>query len=265
MSRKRIYEIIEKSEGRDIVSAIYDYAMILVIIASLVPLGFKNDTPTLNTIDKVTVSIFILDYLLRWMTADYKFEEKSVNSFIRYPFSVMAVIDLISILPSLTIINSGFKVLRVLRMIRAMRVLRVFKAMRYSKSFEIIGNVMRSSKDSLIAVCALAGGYILVSALIIFNVEPDSFRNFFDAIYWATVSLTTVGYGDIYPVSTLGRVITMLSSIFGIAIVALPAGIITAGYMSEIERRRNEKEIVGSATETETSRESNCESLTTTE
>jgi voltage-gated potassium channel len=265
MSRKRIYEIIEKSEGRDIVSAIYDYAMILVIIASLVPLGFKNDTPPLNTIDEVTVSIFILDYLLRWMTADYKFEEKSVNSFIRYPFSVMAVIDLISILPSLTIINSGFKVLRVLRMIRAMRVLRVFKAMRYSKSFEIIGNVMRSSKDSLIAVCALAGGYILVSALIIFNVEPDSFRNFFDAIYWATVSLTTVGYGDIYPVSTLGRVITMLSSIFGIAIVALPAGIITAGYMSEIERRRNEKEIVGSATETETSRESNCESLTTTE
>lgn len=72
-------------------------------------------------------------------------------------------------------------------------------------------------------------------------------------------------YGDIYPVSTLGRVITMLSSIFGIAIVALPAGIITAGYMSEIERRRNEKEIVECATKTETSREGNCESLTTTE
>lgn len=241
MSRKRIYEIIEKSEGHDIVSAIYDYAMILVIIASLVPLAFKTDTPAINVVDKVTVSIFILDYLLRWMTADYKFGDKSIKSFLLYPFSMMAIIDLVSILPSLTIINSGFKVLRVLRMIRAMRVLRVFKAMRYSKSFEIIGNVLRSSKDSLIAVCALAGGYILVSALIIFNVEPDSFRNFFDAIYWATVSLTTVGYGDIYPVSTLGRVITMISSIFGIAIVALPAGIITAGYMTEIERLKEEK------------------------
>jgi voltage-gated potassium channel len=92
-------------------------------------------------------------------------------------------------------------------------------------------------------VCALAGGYIMVSALIIFNVEPDSFQNFFDAIYWATVSLTTVGYGDIYPVSTLGRVITMISSIFGIAIVALPAGIITAGYMTEINKMNALKDI----------------------
>ena len=247
MNRKRVYEIIEKSEGRDIVSAIYDYFMIVAIIASLVPLGFKTDTPALNVVDKVTVSIFIFDYLLRWMTADYKFGDKSIKSFLRYPFSMMAIIDLVSILPSLTIINSGFKVLRVLRMIRAMRVLRVFKAMRYSKSFEIIGNVLHSSKDSLIAVCALAGGYILVSALIIFSVEPDSFRNFFDAIYWATVSLTTVGYGDIYPVSTLGRVITMISSIFGIAIVALPAGIITAGYMTEINKRHDSED----ASETE--------------
>ena len=78
----------------------------------------------------------------------------------------------------------------------------------------------------------------MISALVIFNVEPESFNNFFDAIYWATVSLTTVGYGDIYPVTTLGRVITMISSVFGIAIVALPAGIITAGYMTEIEKNK---------------------------
>ena len=68
------------------------------------------------------------------------------------------------------------------------------------------------------------------------------FREFFDAVYWATISLTTVGYGDIYPVSTLGRIITMLSSVFGIAIVALPAGIITAGYMTELEQRNSHDE-----------------------
>ena len=117
-----------------------------------------------------------------------------------------------------------------------MRVIRVFKAMRYSRSFEIIGNVIRSSRESLSAVCTLAIGYILVSALVIYNVEPDSFSSFFEAIYWATVSLTTVGYGDIYPVSTIGRIVTMVSSIFGIAVVALPAGIITAGYMTEIQK-----------------------------
>lgn len=88
------------------------------------------------------------------------------------------------------------------------------------------------------AVCTLALGYIIVSALIVFNVEGDSFETFFDAIYWATVSLTTVGYGDIYPVTTAGRIITMISSIFGIAIVALPAGIITAGYMEALQDDR---------------------------
>ena len=116
---------------------------------------------------------------------------------------------------------------------------RVFKAFRYSKSIIIIVNVIKKSKDALLAVCTFALGYILVSALIVFNVEGDSFNNFFDAIYWATVSLTTVGYGDIYPVTTAGRIITMLSSILGIAIVALPAGIITAGYIDELNSERN--------------------------
>ena len=185
MIRKRVYEIIEKAEGDDTISAFYDYAMIVIIVISIIPLAFKTESTLLQLIDKVTVTIFIVDYLLRWLTADYKFSEHTVTSFLRYPFSPMAVIDLISILPSLSLLNSGFKLLRVLRMIRAMRVLRVFKAMRYSKSFEIIGNVLLSFRDSLVAVCVLAGGYILISALVIFNVEPDSFNTFFDAIYWA--------------------------------------------------------------------------------
>ena len=81
----------------------------------------------------------------------------------------------------------------------------------------------------------------IISALIIFNVESQSFDTFFDAIYWATVSLTTVGYGDIYPVTTTGRIVTMISSMFGIAVVALPAGIITAGYMEALNESKSEK------------------------
>ena len=240
--KKRIYQIIEKSDGNDKLSRIYDVFMMIVIAASLVPLAFKDENAVFYWIDKTAMVIFIIDYLLRWWTADLKFERKGIVPFIRYPFSPMAIIDLVSILPSLSIINSGFKALRVLRMIRAFRVFRVFKAFRYSKSFQIIGNVVRSSKKSLVAVGVLAIGYIMVSALIIFNVEPESFNSFFDAIYWATVSLTTVGYGDIYPVSSLGRVITMISAIFGIAIVALPAGIITAGYMNELRAEKEKKE-----------------------
>ena len=238
--RKKIFEMVEPGEGINKVSSFYDYFMMMVIIVSLIPLAFKNENTVFLILDKICVAIFIADYFLRWITADYKYNKKSVVSFIRYPFSIMAIIDLISILPSLTIINSGFKVLRVLRMIKAFRVFRVFKALRYSRSVEIIVNVLKRSKESLVAVGTLAVAYILIAALVIFNVEPESFNSFFDAIYWATVSLTTVGYGDIYPITTIGRIVTMVSSIFGIAIVALPAGIITAGYMNEINSEKEE-------------------------
>jgi len=241
--RKKTYDLIEKAEYGNKQSNIYDYFMLLTIVISLIPLFFKQDNYVFRVIDKVTVTIFIIDYMLRLITADYKLK-KGWKSFLIYPFTFMAIIDLLSILPSLSIISKGFKALRALRMIRAFRVFKVFKAIRYSKSFRIIGNVLKKSRDSLIAVCVLAFGYILISALIIYNVEPDTFETFFDAFYWATVSLTTVGYGDIYPVSVMGRVITMVSSIFGIAIVALPAGIITAGYMSEIDKTDEEDEYI---------------------
>ncbi len=232
--RRRIFEIIEKATKDDRISAAYDFFMMTIITVSIVPLAFKEDTQLFIIIDRITVTIFIIDYILRWATADFKLSKLSVGTFLRYPFTPMAIIDLLSILPSLNILNRSFKMLRLLRMLRAMRVFRIFKAMRYSRSFVIIGSVLHKSKDALIAVCMLAGGYILMSALVIYNVEPESFKTFFEAIYWATISLTTVGYGDIYPVTTIGRIITMISSVFGIAIVALPAGIITAGYMESI-------------------------------
>jgi voltage-gated potassium channel len=235
--RKKIYNIVEQANGADRLSQIYDFFMMLTIFASIIPLAFKVETTFFFALDKVTVVIFIVDYLLRLFTADYKYEDHSILSFLRYPFSFMAIVDLLSILPSLTLLNNGFKLFKLFRLFRTFRVFRVFKTFRYSKNIKIITTVLHDSKESLIAVGTLAGAYILISALVIFNVEPESFETFFDAIYWATVSLTTVGYGDIYPVTTVGRVVTMLSSILGIAIIALPAGIITAGYMKEIENK----------------------------
>ncbi len=239
--RRKIFEIVETSDTNYSASSLYDFFMIFVIILSLIPLAFKTEYYAFTIIDKVCAIIFIIDYLLRWITADYKYNDKSIKSYIRYPFSPMAIIDLLSILPSLSILSNGFRILRVIRMLRAMRVLRVFKMFRYSKNIKIITEVFKKSKGPLITVGTLAIVYVLISALVIINVEPDSFNNYFDAIYWATVSLTTMGYGDIYPVTTLGRIVTMVSSIFGIAIVALPAGIITAGYMSEIENNSSEE------------------------
>lgn len=233
--RKRIYEIIESANEKDRLSNIYDIFMMIVILLSIVQLCFKNEHPVFNVIEKVALGIFIFDYALRWFTADFKVK-KGWGSFVIYPFTFMALIDLICILTGLSFINNVFRVLKVFRLIRTLRVLRLFKSIRYSKSIKMMKNVFISQRKSLLTVGMVALGYILVSALVIFNVEPDSFDTFFDSIYWATVSLTTMGYGDIYPITVAGRVITMLSAIFGIGIIALPSGIITAGFLKEMNQ-----------------------------
>lgn len=231
--RKRLFEIIEMSNGDDFWSKVYDFFIIFVICISLLPLTVKGQNYFFQCIDKAAAVIFIIDYIFRLITADFKLQ-KGKKSFLKYPFTFMAIVDLLSILPSITFINQGFRVLKVFRLFRSLRVFRVFKLFRYSKNVELIVSVFKKQKGSLVVVIWFAVGYVVVSALVIFNVEPETFDNFFDAIYWATVSLTTMGYGDIYPVTVLGRIVTMLSSFIGIAIVALPAGVITAGYMEEL-------------------------------
>lgn len=242
--RKRIYEIIEIAKDNDILSTIYDIFMIITIIASIIPLTVKETSEYMILIDKICLAIFIFDYILRLFTADYKYKEyKKFFAILKYPFSPMAIIDLLSILPFVLHLNQGFRVLRLLRLISALRVFRIFKALRYSKSLKILRLVMKDSKDSLFAVCTLAVLYILISALLVFHAEPETFNSFFDAVYWATESLATLGYGDIYPVTTMGKIITMVSSVFGIAIIALPSSIITAGYMKEINNDDNDDEV----------------------
>lgn len=235
--RTNIFRMVNASDGSSRF-ILYDYLMIILIAMSLIPVMFKGTNELLQLIDNVTAAAFIIDYILRWLTADYYFDDHRAFSFVKYPFSFMAIIDLLSILPSLTSLHPGFKILRILMMLR---IAGVFKAIRYSKSLAIIREVFRKSRDSLIAVCMLVIVYIFVCALLIFSTEPDSFDNFFEALYWAVISLTTVGYGDIYPVSTAGRVIAMISAVVGIVVIALPSGILTAGYIRVIEERKDSR------------------------
>ena len=239
--RKRIFQIIELAGENDILSRVYDVFMMVAIVLSLVPIALKSTSGGLGILEQVTTIIFIVDYILRLITADFKLE-KGGKSFAIYPFTPMAIIDLLSILPSLIAVNGALRVLKVFRLLRTLRVFRVFKAIRYSKSINMILSVFKKQKKSLLVVCGLALGYILVSALIVISIEPETFPTFFDAVYWATVSLTTVGYGDIYAHSVAGRAITMFSSVFGVAIVALPAGILAAGYMDELNGSKGNKE-----------------------
>lgn len=231
--RERLYSLL-KGDGR--AAMWYGRVMTALIVASLLPLCFKDSNPALEAIEYACVVVFILDYLARWVTADLKLG-KGALSFVIYPFTPMAIIDLLSILPVFLALNDALRTLRVLRLFRAAR---AFKLIRYSRSASAISAVFEKQRQALLAVLCFAIAYILVSALVVFNVEPETFNTFFDAVYWAVVSLTTVGYGDLYPSTDVGRTIAMISSLMGVAVVALPSGIITAGMLDELRRDDDE-------------------------
>lgn len=213
-----------------------------MIIASIVPLMFIDDYTIFKIIEIVTVIAFIIDYVLRWYTSPIRLN-KGFVSYLIYPFMPMAIIDLLSILPGLNLISREFKLLRLTRLLKIVRLLKIF---RYSDKITLFVKVLYKERQVLLSVLMLAIFYIFITALIMFNAEPHinpqtgemTFHSFLDALYWSTVTLTTVGYGDLCPVTDIGRLVSMLSSLFGVAIIALPSGVITAGYMDELRQQR---------------------------
>ena len=246
--REHIRELVStKNDNLD--SRIYDWVMLFAIVIGILPLMFREYQTIFWYFDLISGVCFLLDYLLRWMTADLssKHHRHSVVAFLTYPFRPMAIIDLLSILPTFNLISNTFKLARVSRLLK---LLRVIKVVRYYEPLLIILAVIKRQGRILWTVFSLAIFYIFITALIMFNAEeeinPETgrylFDSFFDAFYWAACTLTTVGYGDLYPVSHVGRVISIISSMVGIAIIALPSGIVTAGYIDELRNRKEAKD-----------------------
>lgn len=241
--RNKIYRVIEPRNKETKASRIYDIVMLIAITIGILPLMFRTQYKIFWYFDLISGICFIVDYILRWCTADYNSKKRKVASFFVYPFTPMAIIDLLSILPIFNLLGPTFKVFRVSRLLK---ILRIFKVIRYFEPLEIIMSVIRKQSKILLTVLSLAVFYIFITALIMFNAEeqinPETgkylFEDFFDAFYWAACTLTTVGYGDLYPISDVGRTISIISSMVGIAIIALPSGIVTAGYMDELRNRK---------------------------
>lgn len=238
--KKRIYEVIEVSSMGDASSRAYDVLMGTTVIVGLIPLTLKSDNTYTFFIEIFTTAIFLIDYISRLYTADYKMGYKSFKAYIAYLFTPMALFDFLSLVPVLYLFTPVSSSIGLLRLFRAFRVL---KLIRYSKTMVVIANVLRKVKKQLMAVLILIVIYIFVSAMLIFQLEPNLFNNFFDALYWATISITTIGYGDISPATQIGRLITMISALVGVAVIALPSGIITAAYMNEINRKKSKYEL----------------------
>ena len=241
--RQKIFEIIERDENDNLISKLYDRIMQLAIFVSIIPLMFRGQNVIFTTIESVVTILFVTDYLLRWLTADLRSKKKGIWAFVLYPFTLIAIIDLLTILPAISYVNDSLRVLRTWRLLRILRIAKVFK---YYEPLQIVMEVFRKKAPVLLTVVGFALFYIFVTALFMFNVEQSVnpktgelfFDDFFDALYWSTCTLTTVGYGDIYPISDIGRIVSMISALVGIAIIALPSGIITAGYMEEVQERK---------------------------
>ena len=234
--REKLFKIVEKDTKY---YEWYDVLILGCIWISIISLTFKEQNNFTYGITVITTIVFIVDYILRWITSDFRIKKKGLISFIKYPFTFAAIFDLVVILSCFSeIFNESYT----LRIFSIFRILRIAKTLRYSSKFEIIKNVISKNQKILEVVCGFTAGFIFISALIMFQFENQSFNNFFEAIYWSTTVLTTVGYGDICPKTEIGRLISIISSLVGIAFVALPTGIITSGFVEELNKKKEKDE-----------------------
>lgn len=192
--------------------------------------------------DLVSVIIFSIEYVLRvWSSNHDPRYSHRVHGRLKYMLSPAALIDLLAILPFYIHVFVGFD-LRMLRIFRLMRFFRLFRLTSYSRASRLMKNVLRSKWNELLLAFILTGFLIVIAACLVYFAEnpaqPDKFRSIPDTLWWAVVTLTTVGYGDMVPVTVLGKVFTTFILIAGVALLALPAGIITSGFLEENRKMR---------------------------
>ena len=240
MSRKRIFDIIQIGNKHDLPSRLFDYGITLVIVVNLLitfVLTFSLSDSTLallQVIERITMILFTMEYGLRLWTADYLYPGKSrAKAIWRFMVSFYGVIDLLTILPYWlpmeTIYGMG-----VFRIIRVVRIFHLFKVNSQSDAYNVIVSVLReksrqlASSISIIAILMLSASFLMYS--VEHNAQPDVFDNAFSGLWWAVSSVLTVGYGDIYPVTILGRLLAILICILGVMITAIPTGILSAGF-----------------------------------
>jgi voltage-gated potassium channel len=242
--RYRAYEIIEDTRDNDIVSTVVNRVIVVLIILNIVFIimesfeNLKGHVPVvLRIFEYLSIAVFTLEYLTRLWTAVDRFPE-SKHPRLKYIISPMAVLDLLAIAPFYLPLVLHFD-LRFLRVLRLFRLLRVFKLNRYSDSLNLIGRVIRKEKSKL-----LMTGFVIVVMIILASsvmyyfenaVQPEKFPNIIATLWWAISTLTTVGYGDGYPITFIGKALSSVFAILGVGLVALPSGIICTGMINEID------------------------------
>ena len=247
--KKKVYELLNPSEGGTGWDKTINTFLILLIILNVIAVMLEtvkaihsHHKTEFRAFDTFSVAVFTIEYILRVWSCNCNPKYKHpVFGRLRYIVSPGAIIDLMSFLPFYVRVAVGFD-LRILRIFRLFRILRIFRLTAYMKSTQLILNVFKSKFNELVLSFILTFFLIIIAACLMYFTEhpgqPDKFTSIPATIWWAITTLTTVGYGDVVPMTVLGKILTSVILLGGVALLALPAGIITSGFFEEVRKTK---------------------------
>ena len=246
--KEYIYELIEHKEAKTIQSKIFHTVMITLIIINLfvtimetVESFYDKYTYICDLIEYVTLYMFLVEYLLRIFCSGHREKYRGIKGKLKFLIKPTMIIDLVSILPIfLGVFTNDLVIIKVLRLLR---IFRLFKLARYSSAFDIVVNVFSKKKEYVFISLLLIFFLLILSSSTMYFIEheaqPEAFSSIPQAMWWTVVTMTTVGYGDVYPVTSLGKIVAGCIAILGIALFTLPAAILSAGFFEEIQIKDN--------------------------
>lgn len=258
IKKQKIFDILQIGHSTDKKGRIFDVLITFTILLNLFVtiFGTFNEAlphkELLYNIEFITVIIFIIEYILRIWTAEYLFPTKTkFNAKIKYIFSFLGIVDFLTIF--IFFIPSFFSAgMAALKMLRIMKLFHLFKTNKYNDSLNIIVEVLRDKKEQILTSVFLIGIMMITSSMIMYSIEnpvqPDKFENAFSGIWWSVSTLLTVGYGDIYPITTIGKAMAIVISFLGVGLVAIPTGIISAGFVEHYEKMKLKEEYMDEQT-----------------
>lgn len=237
--KKRIFDVIQIGHRTDLLSRAFDFLIAIAIIVNITVL-FLDTFPNLqkysgvfDTVELVTIIVFIIEYVLRIWTANFLFPEESYGTAVKkFLISFDGIVDLFTILPFFFL--SGFVAFRMLRVVR---IFNLFRINPNTDSFNVITSVLYEKKNQIRSSLFIILVLMLASSLCMYSAEnpaqPENFRNAFDGIWWSMSTLLTIGYGDVYPVTIMGKIMATFIAFLGVGVVAVPTGIISAGFVEQ--------------------------------
>ena len=248
--RKRIWEILETNNPNDKFSYYTDILLISLIILNIIAVLLETVDSIYNKyalefliFERISTAIFLIEYILRiWVCVEAKAKKNNLIARLKYAATWPAIIDLLAVLSGL--LPMFFDV--DLRILRALRMLRLLKFSRYFKVMNLLLGVLKEEKQSFLAAMFLLTIAMLIASTGIYifekDAQPEKFGSIPEAMWWAIATLTTIGYGDVTPITSMGKFFGAIIAIIGIGVVALPSGILASGFTDQLKRRQSKYE-----------------------